>query len=229
MTPEVTGTTSGACLEPLVVVGLTHLWSLRWLWQLALLPVVCVRGTLLPKTLCMYRYIPLVVLPLILLPYLAMVPCLSFGPNLLPWSLSCVPPLLSPWCTAPYPFRLSLCSSLLRSLSGTDLQSLSLRAQPQSECLRWWCLKAVVLKVCVAHFMLFPPQSGCYNFVWGFEVPLLGQRCPSFSVFLSSFTAPSQVCWPQSVSFLFFSLPSFSSFLLFYPVMWSISCPFLEV
>ena len=113
-------------------------------------------------------------------------------------------------------------------LPGTDLWSLSLSAQPPPEHLRLWCPGAVVQMICVALSLLRPPQSTCCAFLCSCEDPLsrpisLSGGFPGCG-FLSFFTAPSQECWSHSDSF--FPLSPCLFFLLFYQVMWRVSCPF---
>ena len=92
-------------------------------------------------------------------------------------------------------------------LSGTDLSSLSLSAQPLPECLRLWCPGAVVQMISVV-----PPQSNCCTFLRCFEdLPLSklispSVGCPPKCRFLSPFITPSQECWSCPDSFLFLSL-----------------------
>lgn len=148
------------------------------------------------------------------------------------------------WCSVPPPVvhclpRPSGCphTASLSPLPGTDLWSLSLRAQPPPTCLRLWFL-GQRYQWSVRLSLVFSLLSlAVALFSQGFEVPLHLSRPPhQFGDtpgcgFLSSFTAPSQECCscPDFLYFLFsLSRPLFFSPLLFYPVMWRVSGPFLR-
>ena len=105
---------------------------------------------------------------------------------------------------------------------GTDLHSLSLSTQPLPECLRLWCPRAMVTMVCVALFG-FPSPVLQLHFslrLWG--SPL--QDCGLLGCRFLPFHSSLQDCWSCSKSFFFPFL--FLFFLLFYPVMCRVSCPF---
>ena len=56
-------------------------------------------------------------------------------------------------------------------LPGTDLQGLSLSAQPPPKHLRLWCPGTVVPRIFPVLTLLCPPQSSCCAFLCNFEVP----------------------------------------------------------
>ena len=87
----------------------------------------------------------------------------------------------------------------------------------------------MVLMVCAALSLLFPPLTSCCASLWGFEAPPhladLPVRNPKVWIPFLFHSSLSGVLVP---SWLLFSL-LFLFFLLFYPVMWRVSCPFLEI
>ena len=121
------------------------------------------------------------------------------------------------------------------SIPWTDLWSLSFFTPPPPECLRLWYLGVVVLMVSVTLTLLCPPKSSFWASLrlWGpsfladlpirmwvpflFYSSLLGMLFPSW--FLSSISFSLSLLLSLSPPSLFF-------FLLFYPVMWKVSCPF---
>lgn len=108
------------------------------------------------------------------------------------------------------------------SLSGTDLQSLSLSTHPPPQHLRLWCpdwwFRSVWLSLSfavhslAAAFFLGTLKSCQLSRSFVSQVASLQE--------VGSFTVPSQECQSHSDSF------SLSCFLLFYPVMSRVSCPF---
>ena len=128
------------------------------------------------------------------------------------------------------------CGEVVQSLSGWKvLWSLTLSAQPQPEHLRLWCLRMVVLMVCVALSLLCLPLSSCCAFLWGFEVPpswLISTSVRWLSMvrvpFLFHNSLSGVLVYPHSFYFPLLSLsPSLPCpHLLFYPVMWRVSWNF---
>ena len=112
---------------------------------------------------------------LLLLPSLTMAPCAPLSPRP-------APGFSRLWCSAPQPVSIWLSSphAPLYSPSGTanpsllpgnDLQRLSLSAQPPPEHLSLWCPEVLVLMICAALTLLWPPQSSCCTLLSDFEVP----------------------------------------------------------
>ena len=166
--------------------------------------------------------------PLLLLPSTTMAPCFSCRPR---------PPPSFPqlWCSTPQPLGLRslapsvyLCTPSPSPLPGSDLCSLSLSTHPPPKHLKLWRPGAVVLPIVFAALsLLCPLQSSCCTFFCSLEVP------PSQLIFPSDRWLP----WLW-VPFLFhsslsgalvhpdFFLSLLFFFLLFYTIMWRVSCPF---
>ena len=216
---------SGSQLQCHPLSDLLGDWDCRWatpnsgVWDscsgLPPPPVAHARGSLLPeRPQCAEKDIPMSVYP--------SSSCLpqqwpltsSVGPGLLSWSLDCGTLLPRPWHTIPSG---CLHTANPSPLPRTDLQNLSLSAQPQPEHLPLWCLGAGVQMMCAVLTMLCPPQSSCCAFLCNLEVPW-------------TWLIPLIRCLPRVwVPFLFHSSCSgmivqsfFFFFLLFNQVMWRV-------
>ena len=106
-----------------------------------------------------------------------------------------------------------------------------LRAQQPPKHLRLWCPRVVESTLCAALSLLCLPQSGCCVFLWGFEVPVYFQlisvslSCPpmvQIPFLFHRFLSGVLVSYDAFFFFLFSLSLSFS--LLFYPVIWRVSC-----
>ena len=121
-------------------------------------PVACARGSPLPESSHMNKKIFLwwsAPSPLTLLNSSAL---LLLWAQTSSWLLSAVV-FHCPSCDAPLPSPSgSLYTSNPSPLQGTDFWSLNLSTQPLPECLRLWCLGAVLSTVCTALSLLCPPQ-----------------------------------------------------------------------
>ena len=142
----------------LLVAGHIHFWSLRWPWWFV--PVACSPCKRCPTTHSLPKRCPI-----------AQEPACAQRKIFLRWSHSSSSHTPQQWHLAPPSVPGLLLGSLscgipLPSPSGflptanpsllprTDLWILSLSAQPQSEHLRLWCLRAVVLVVRESLFAL---------------------------------------------------------------------------
>ena len=181
-------------------------------------PIAHIRGTLLPKSLPMWRRYfyggpapPLLAIPkngaLLLLQVQAMS------------HVSLAVPLHSPAHCASLlsPQAISTQPTLNLSLELTSKSWISAPAQPK--CLRLCCLGTVAPMVCKAFSLLCPPQSSCCTFLWGFESP------PPSQLFSPLIRSPPSV----QASFFFHSslsgvlVPFWFWFLFFFPPLYSLS------
>ena len=110
-------------------------------------------------------------LPLLLSSTPIMLPCFSCRAQTSSRVLVAVA-LCSLACDAPLPLP-SGCLHIANHspVPGSDLQSLTLSAQPPLKHLRLWCSGTVVVIVCVALTLLCPPQCHCCTLLQNFVVP----------------------------------------------------------
>ena len=138
-----------------VVVGLTHLLSLRWPLSLAPVPITSAAWKPMSTQRNMFLWWSQT-----LLLYLSTMARSLVGQDL----------LLTHSVVVPYSFVHSDCfhAAIPSPISRTDLQSPGFSTQTLLKYLR---LQVWTLIICVALSLLYPPQIICCIFLWGFKFP----------------------------------------------------------